>query len=294
MGGQEVDISIVTGKHRERLEACLSSLKQAITNTSFRVFVVDNCAEFDVVSSVKKYYPTAVILKNDTPMGFAANHNQVLSSCNGDYVLVLNDDVELGEKCADIMCDFIKSNSDAGLVGPALYERKWNSIPKACGGDINSLFPPPIKICLAYLLNECGLSKITGKWIGRMGQENNGNTKAVELSFVSGACCLIRKKMLNDTGLFDEGFFMYLEDMDLGVRARKHGWRCYQAPGAKVLHYSASSFTHQTWLWIYASLKRYAYKYHSLPVRIVTFLLITQLRLIIWIKDRMRSIYGTQ
>ncbi|MDP2924023.1 MAG: methyltransferase domain-containing protein [Candidatus Omnitrophota bacterium] len=264
----KVTISIIAHGYRHFLECCLDSLRKAAVKTPIEVFVINNCVRFNIKQVIDIYYPQVKIIENDKILGFAANHNQVLQNCNAKYVLVLNDDIQLAQGCIDFMYDFMEKNHRAGIVGPQLFEKRWNTNPVSSGGSIYFTCLTPLKMCLARLGKEFGLESFMKKFIGH---RKDSGLSFTPLSFVSGACCVIRRRTLDQIGLFDENFYLYLEDVDLGLRTRTKGWGCYQVGAARALHYSGASGTSQTKNWQYNSIAYYAKKHCGFIVKLITY-----------------------
>ncbi|MFH1228169.1 MAG: glycosyltransferase [Planctomycetota bacterium] len=255
-----ITVSVVTGRHPEHLAGCLTSFTSAAQRTPLDVYLIDNLALFDVAKVARQNYPAAKVIKNSEQKGFGANHNQVLKQCRTKYVLILNDDIQLDKNCIDLMHQFMESHPEAGLTGVALYEGNWDNNAQTGGGLIKTSLPAPIKVILVTIAKALGAYNLIKKYVGH---KQIPVTQPLGLSFVSGACLMARKKMLDEIGYFDENFYMYFEDIDLGMRARQAGWQCYQVPGAKIVHMELASVSARTYKWIAQSAQYFAVKYHS-------------------------------
>lgn len=277
---EKLTVSVVTGGSVGNFENCLASLKAGAGKHSFKLVVVDNCSGFNPQEAARKYFGGCEIMKNDAKKGFAANHNQVLKNLDTEYALVLNDDTELERLSLDLLLDFADNHGDGAIFGPLLYPGSWQAVPHRAGGCPNSIVPVPIKVCVFHILSELGLGGVLKNLMVYKG----GGGEFSTLSFVSGACSLIRKSALDNFGYYDENFYMYFEDIDLGVRANKSGWRCYQVNNAKVLHKGASSFSFGSWPWISSGAVYFAKKHHSFFVVLLTELLVLVLNLTVGIK----------
>lgn len=85
---RKVTVSVISGRQQDNLKNCLRSLSSAALVTPLEVWVIDNCATFDVPEVIKNCYPDARIIKNRTVKGFGANHNQTLRQCQTEYALI--------------------------------------------------------------------------------------------------------------------------------------------------------------------------------------------------------------
>jgi N-acetylglucosaminyl-diphospho-decaprenol L-rhamnosyltransferase len=268
-----VSVSVVTGRSADDLRRALDSLRRAAVETPCRVVVIDNKAPFDAASDAPTGGPPIEILRNDRRRGFGDNHNQALSRLETPYALVMNDDVELGDGCVDRMADFMERTPDAGAAGCALHGGGWSRPPTEGGGVVTDAGSPALKLLLAMAARRLDLPV----WPEDLARWRDGGRPAPErplpLDYISGACCLLRARALQAAGLYDTGFYMYLEDVDLGLRLRRAGWRCYQVPGARALHRAGRSWSPRTPRWMWASALRYADKYGEPSTRLAARLL---------------------
>lgn len=251
-------------------------------NLEWQLIVTDNCADWDVESTVKGLVPDAKIIKNALPKGFGANHNQALQNSKDAYALILNDDIELHGDAVVRLFEFAEKKSQGVLFGPILFSGSWNSKYISAGGSLNEFIPRPILSSLLLILRLLGASKFIHSCLERRNQTHRAANE--QKGYISGACCLVRRSFIDQYALYDEGYYMYFEDVDLGHKARINGFECWQVAEAKVMHLEGSSFTEKTWSWIAASTLRYA-KQHSNPVTIfMTQLLIAFSRVLIPIR----------
>jgi ADP-heptose:LPS heptosyltransferase/GT2 family glycosyltransferase len=272
-----ITVSIIAGTNPLNIERCLKSLKHASLNSPLDIWVIDNKVDYDVKQIIDKHYPTAHLIKNEKIKGFGENHNQVLRQLATKYALILNDDVILDEKCIAKMYQFMEDNPRVALTGPSLFEDSWDTLPQTCGGLLKTFLPTPIKVLFVTLTQLLGAYHLVQKYIGH-------RTKTVEnplpLSYVSGACMMIRQEALKSVGLFDERFYMYFEDVDMGKRILEHNWLCYQVSDAKTIHVQFGSLSAHTYNYITKSAQYYTQKYHGLFIKIIVYFLSSLLRLI--------------
>jgi GT2 family glycosyltransferase len=200
------------GKHH--LEKCISALA-AQTYGDFEVIVVDNASSDGSVDYLEAQFPWVVIVKNEKNLGFAAGINSGIKHAQGDYILTLNNDTYADKHFLERIIEPMHSYADVGMCACKML---------FLDGRINST-----GICL---------SRSAAAWDRGMLEPDTGQYNTQEEVF--GPCAgaaLYRKEMLDEIGLFDEDFFLYLEDVDLAFRGRLAGWRCIYVPQAKVYHY---------------------------------------------------------
>ncbi|HBY63085.1 MAG TPA: glycosyltransferase family 2 protein, partial [Solibacterales bacterium] len=162
----------------------------------------------------------ASIIENKRNLGFGAAVNQGIRQSRAEYVAVLNDDAEAHPAWLAALVKAMDANPGVGMCA--------SQVRLAGTGLLDSA---------GMLLCADGSSKQRGH-----GQPAAGYPALEEALFPSGSAALYRRRMLDETGLFDEDFFLYCEDTDLGLRARWAGWRCLYVPGAVVDHrYSHSA-----------------------------------------------------
>ena len=211
-----VSIIIVNWNGLEHLETCLDSLK-AQTFRDFEVVLVDNGSTDGSVDFIKARYPWVKLAELTENTGFATGNNVGLDHSSGAYIVTLNNDTKADEKWLETIVRVADDNPEAGMVGSRI-----------CSFD-----DPDIVDSLGHGVCRDGMSR--GRFrLRRYGTIRMGEVE--EILFPSACVALYRREMLNDTGFFDDDFFAYAEDTDLGLRGRLAGWRALLATGAVVYH----------------------------------------------------------
>jgi GT2 family glycosyltransferase len=202
------------------VEQCLASVI-AQTYTPLEIIVVDNASSDGSIDLVTKTSPRAKMIINEKNLGFAGGNNVGIRASRGRYIMILNNDTRLDTNCVDELKRSIEKNERYGAcASKILLETEKNLIDSA-----------------GIVVGLDGLSIGRGRL--EVGDRYDEET---EIFFASGCACLLRREMLEDIGLYDEDFFAYAEDTDMGWRARLAGWKCIYSPGAIVYHlHSASS-----------------------------------------------------
>lgn len=204
---------------RRYLEMCLPSVfSQRFRD--FSVILVDNGSTDDSVEWVREYYPQVHIIQNSENRGFAIANNQAIRGSSSEFVATLNNDTQV----------------EAGWLGGLVKTMEADSRIGMCAS----------KMLLAGKENKIEAAGIAVDRAGMIWNRRDESetvfdycsiTGSPELVF--GACAgaaLYRRSMLNDVGLFDEDFFLYMEDVDLAWRAQWAAWRCAYVPDAVVHH----------------------------------------------------------
>jgi GT2 family glycosyltransferase len=203
-----VSVAVATLTAGDALAECLRSL-EGQTIQRFEVVVVDNSGARRVTAA-----RPARVIYNEHNVGFGAAVNQVFRETSAPYLATLNDDAVADPGWLEALVGAAEANSRAGMFA--------SRVMLAGTGLLDSA---------AMLLAADGSSKQRGH---RQSPEPFCGKR--EAFFPSGSAALYRRAMLNEIGLFDETFFLYCEDTDLGLRARWAGWECLYVPGAGVEH----------------------------------------------------------
>jgi GT2 family glycosyltransferase len=199
----------------EPLAACIQSL-EAQTLRQFDVIVIDNSGK----GLVKSAGAHGRILSNASNVGFGAAINQGMHASTAPYVATLNDDAEAHPHWLEKLIATAEAHQSAGMFASQVMLGKTGTLDSA-----------------GMLLAKDGSSKQRGH-----GDAPEDYLKAEAVLFPSGSAALYRRSMLEELGGFDDSFFLYCEDTDLGLRARWAGWDCKYVPGAVVDHrYSESA-----------------------------------------------------
>ena len=219
-----VSVIVLNWNGGRHVLSCLDSLAgQDCAN--LEVIVVDNGSTDGSEAMIRDGYPGVRLVENRANLGFAAGANVGIRAARGEYVVLLNNDAELGAASIGEMLRAIQKDGRYGACASRIYLKLEQNLLDAAG----------IAVC------PDGLS------IGR-GRLERGERydREEEVFFGSGCCIMCRREMLEDVKVgdeyFDESFFMYADDTDLGWRAALRGWRSIYAPQALVYHlHSASS-----------------------------------------------------
>jgi GT2 family glycosyltransferase len=208
-----ISVIVVNYNGKRFLEGCLTSLVRQ-TAKDFEVIVVDNGSDDGSDSDVKTFCPYAFLIKLNDNKGYPAALNRGIEESHGDFILTLNNDTELDPLFIE---ELLSSSEDEAVVG------MWATKMILPDGRINST-----GICI---------SRSGAAWDRGMFEEDTGQfDKPGEVFGPCGGAALYRKKMLDDIGIFDEDFFLFMEDVDIAFRGRLAGWRCLYKPSARVVH----------------------------------------------------------
>ena len=222
---------IVSYRCESLLRNCLASLRRHPPLRPMQVSVVDNASQDGTAEMVAREFPEVELTVNDRNEGFAAANNKAIRSARAPSVLVLNPDTEVTEGALESMLEVLEGKPEIAVCGPRL---------ELSGGGLDHAakrsFPTPV--------SALGHFSGTGRRPGARGKLAEYRAPDVEngpVDAVNGACMLIRRSALDRVGLFDEGFWMYMEDLDLCYRLRQAGWLTWYEPSATVIHVKAGT-----------------------------------------------------
>jgi GT2 family glycosyltransferase len=229
-----IDIVIVNYKSTDYLLKCLKSVYDSIKDIPVRVFVYDNDSK-NGVDRVTNVFPNVNLTKNNSNIGFSRGVNKCIKQGTAPYVLMLNPDTIIKDGFFESILQYIENNSDIGIVGPKIL-----NFDGSLQGSARA-FPTPR---MAFF----GRNSLLTKWFpnNRISRKSILSTKSdgitpMFVDWLSGACMLIRRKAIDDVGLFDEQFFIYWEDVDLCKRMWDNGWEVAYFPKASIVHHVGGS-----------------------------------------------------
>jgi GT2 family glycosyltransferase len=224
----DLSIIIVDWNTKEYLLPCLKSIFEEGQGTGWEVIVVDNGTRDGSREELKKVFPSAHLIENEKNFGFAKAANQGLQKASGRYALLLNPDTQVKSGAIERLVSFMDAHSDVGVAGAQLLN--------ADGTKQNSIANFPS--LGTELLNKSLLRWLFPKKFP--GKERN-YSEPIEVDSVIGACMMVRRDTLDQVGLLDEDYFLFLEETDWCYRMKKAGWKIYHVPQAEIYHFQGKS-----------------------------------------------------
>jgi GT2 family glycosyltransferase len=231
-----LDVGIVAYGSPGLLRGCLASLHEYAPARPMRVLVVDNAAPARVAEAVREF-PQVELLEPGRNLGFAAATNAVIRRTDGEYFLALNPDTRVHAGTLDSLLALLDGHARIGLAGPRLV-REDGSFDHAA----RRLFPTP----LGALGHFTGVGRRDGA-PAALAQYRAPAVERGPVDAVSGAFMLLRRRALDEVGLFDEGYWLYMEDLDLCYRLARASWVTWYEPSVEATHVKGgSSGRHRT------------------------------------------------
>ncbi|MEI6748413.1 MAG: glycosyltransferase family 2 protein [Bacteroidales bacterium] len=230
----KLSVIIVSYNVRYFLEQCLHSVDKACAGLDTEIFVVDNASVDGSVAMLKEKFREVHLILNKTNVGFAVANNQAISDAKGEYILLLNPDTVVESDTFRQVIAFMDEHPDAGGLGVKMVDGKGKFLPESKRG----LPTPDVAFFKIFGLSALfPKSKLFGRY--HLGFLDKDQLHKVDV--LSGAFMLLRTTALAKTGLLDETFFMYGEDIDLSYRLTQAGYANYYFPSTRIIHYKGES-----------------------------------------------------
>ena len=218
----ELSFIIVNYNSIQLLVNLVESIRKTMDVVQSEILVIDNNSEDDSVQVIHKRFPEILLIQNQKNMGFGYACNQGIKASTGKYLFLLNSDTELLQDTLVNLRKYIIDSDNyknVGIFGFRLLNPD-GSLQYSMGrfptllSIIIDMFKPPVKRRVL----------------------STGYDRIRHVDWVTGACMLINRKTIEDIGLFDENFFMYYEETDFCLRAKKAGWDVLFNPSITVIH----------------------------------------------------------
>lgn len=230
----QLSVIIVNYNVKYFLEQCLQSVLKAGAGIAMEVFVVDNNSVDGSVEMVREKFPTVQLIANTDNKGFSSANNQAIRLSSGAYCLLLNPDTVVEEDTFRKVLEFMDAHPDAGGLGVKMIDGAGKFLPESKRG-----LPTPM--VAFYKIFGLSLLFPKSRIFGRYHLGFLDNEKIHEVDVLAGAFMLLRRETLDKTGLLDESFFMYGEDIDLSYRIQQAGYKNYYFPETRIIHYKGES-----------------------------------------------------
>lgn len=251
------------GPELDRFAATLAGA----TSAPVELVLVDNGDDHTVAQEVAERHGARVVVTGAN-LGYGGGANRGADGATGPWVVVANADLEWEPGSLDVLLEAGAAEARAGALGPALLNVDGTVYPSARA--------------LPSLTQGAGHALLVRLWPGnpwtrayRAAQQHTGERRAA--GWLSGACLLLRREAFAQVGGFDEGYFMFFEDVDLGERLGRAGWTNLYVPAARVTHVGGTSWRARPASMIsahHASAARYVARryphWYQWPVRTLT------------------------
>lgn len=227
----DISFIIVNWNTKDLLQDCLQSIVKTVGGIRYEIIVVDNASVDGSAMMLKDEWPAVKCIANKENRGFGAANNQGFHIMTGRYALLLNTDTVLTDHAVMKLFTFMESHPETAIACGQLLN--------ADGSKQNSIahFPTLLTLLantslLEYLLPDKFPSK------------RYEYQAPIEIDSAIGACMIVRKKAIDDVGMFDEQYFFFFEETDLAYQMRGAGWKIFHLPDAFIYHLQGQSIGH--------------------------------------------------
>lgn len=230
---KKLAVVIVNYNVKYYVEQCLRSLLKAMRGIDGTVYVVDNHSRDGSVEYLKPLFPDVTFIACSHNLGFARGNNMAIRQADSDYVLLLNPDTIVGESVVSECLDFMDEHETAGGLGVCMRKLSGERAMESRRG-----LPTPMTSF--YKMSGLCARYPASRRFGKYYMSYLPWEEAARIEVVSGAFFMLRRRALDQTGLLDEDYFMYGEDIDLSYRLIKAGYDNWYLP-CDILHYKGES-----------------------------------------------------
>ncbi|OHV02052.1 glycosyltransferase family 2 protein [Mycobacterium talmoniae] len=227
-----VTVTYSPGPHLDRFLASLS----LATDRPVRVLMADNGSTDGTPQAAVRRYPNVELLTTGANLGYGSAVNRAVTRLADDgghaeFLIVANPDVQWGPGSIDALLDAAARWPRAAALGPLIRDPDGSVYPSA--RHLPSLIRGGMHAVLGPVWG-------SNPWTSAYRQERLAPSER-PVGWLSGSCLLVRRAAFDEVGGFDERYFMYMEDVDLGDRLGKAGWLNVYVPSAEVLHHKGHS-----------------------------------------------------
>lgn len=222
----QVSIIIVNYNTKGLLENCIRSIIKTTKEVTYEIIVVDNNSTDGSPDMVQNLFPHIRLLSNKENIGFSCANNMAYRSSKGDHLLFLNSDTLIQDGAIEEMIDYLNTHPQVGIVGPKILnpqQQPTRSYMRFL--DLKKLFLGSKYFKILVDVEEY-----------RIHFPFYDYASVRQVPWLSGACMMVKRNIFEEAGLFDEHYFLYLEDMDLCLQVSKLGYHIVYLPSAAITH----------------------------------------------------------
>ena len=223
-------VIVVSDGDVDHLDTCLRSLRRyPLTSGGMTVNVMDNSTGTEVERLVVERFPHVRVHRFGRNVGFCVANNVGLRQTSSPFALVLNADTEFLENTLDQLVELLGNKPEVGMVGCRLVRRDGRFDHAA-----KRSFPTPVS-ALAHFTG-VGRRADAPRALAQYRVPELDEHSSGEVDAVNGAFMLVRRPAVDEVGLFDEGYWLYMEDLDWCYRFKQRGWKVWYEGGTTVIH----------------------------------------------------------
>ncbi len=267
MAAPVLSIILLSWNVRDLLRKCLASLP--LNNAAVEIIVVDAASADGSADMVRAEFPAVRLLAATENLGYTRGNNVGLAAAAGQYLLILNPDTEVVDDALAQMQAYLAAHPQVGVLGPQLIH------PDGRVQSTRRRFPT----LAVALFESTWLQPLAPRvWLDRYYARDLPDDAIAEVDWTMGAALMTRRAVYAQVGGFDEGFFMYSEEVDWCRRVKAAGWQVVYFPPARIIHHAGRSSDQvpaATHIRFNTSKVRYFRKYHgALAAEVVRWVLL--------------------
>lgn len=252
-------LSVILVSHNSRilLKQAIESVIDSCKSIEHQIIVIDNDSNDHSIEMLANNFAGVTVIANEANLGVAHAQNQGIQQAAGEYILLLGADTITIKDSVEKMLGFMDEHANAGAMTVRMLGPQGRFMPESIHGLTNTWGAFLKLIGFAKHLSKTRLYDRNRKdWVEEF--------QVSEIDIVNGACMMLRKSALNETGLFDERFFMFGADIDLSYRLRLAGFKNYYFPKTYIIKYENLNQEKLSWEYIkyyYGAMIIFAVKY---------------------------------
>lgn len=232
MNGLSMDISVIVVSYNTAalLPEMLEKLHASFGHYSVEVIFVDNNSSDDSVEVIRRISPHSKLIVNAHNVGFGRANNQALAHARGRYLLLLNTDAFVAPNSLAVSGDYMDRNAACGILGVRLVGR--DGVLQPCA----RFFPTALNL----FLQRSGLVRLM-HGVQMVDDMSWDHASIKPCDWVVGCYLMVRREVVDRIGLFDPRYFLYYEEVDMCLAAKRAGWQVIFNPHTTVVHIGGES-----------------------------------------------------
>ena len=227
-----LSVIIVSWNVRDLLRDCLRSLRPGRDSTNLEIILVDSGSADGSAAMVSAEFPWVHLVARPDNVGFPKGNNIGLALAGGQYLLLLNPDTVVLGDALPTLVNYLAQHPDVGCVGPQLRN------PDGTIQSSRRRFPT---LATAFFESTWLQPVAPGRLLAHYYMQDQPDDATSEVDWLTGACLLVRREVLEQVGGLDEDYFMYSEELDWCRRIKTAGWRIVYLPAAQIMHHVGKS-----------------------------------------------------
>ncbi|MFA6908959.1 MAG: glycosyltransferase family 2 protein [Patescibacteria group bacterium] len=225
----KLSIIILNYKTRGLLKQCIRGIQEYTQGYSSELIVVDNASHDGTREMMQEEFPSVVFIETKKNLGFGAGMNAGMNIAHGDYFLLLNTDIAILDDAIQRLVAYMDQHPRVGIAGPRLMNPD-GSVQYSC-------YRFPSFFTALWRRSPFGKLSSVRHLLKTYVMADFDHASSRPVDWILGACMIVRKEALQRVGMFDERFFLYVEDTDWCRRFWEQKWEVHYSADAEIVHY---------------------------------------------------------